>query len=185
MLATGSVRSPSVPSAVGLVVANVVPLAGVVWFGWDLFGVMWLYWAESGVIGAFALARILSTGDTAVWRALPSAAFFAVHYGGFWLGHGVFIAMTFGPTDPASTLDRLLVLALAAAPVGTVVPLAASHGASFAFNYLGGGEWREATVGTEASRPYGRVVLLHVVILAGGFTAEAAGRLAAEARPAT
>ena len=54
------VRAPSVPSAIGLVVANVVPLVGVLWFGWDLFGVMWLYWAENGIIGAYALLRILT-----------------------------------------------------------------------------------------------------------------------------
>lgn len=33
----------SVPSAVGLVVANLAPLVGVLFFGWSLLGVTWLH----------------------------------------------------------------------------------------------------------------------------------------------
>ena len=159
------VRAPSVPSAVGLVVANLVPLVGVLFFGWSLFGVMWLYWAENGVIGAFALLRILTAGEDhgQKWTMAP---FFVVHYGIFWSVHGVFVATTFGDDialwDPGLQTEGLVALVL-------------SHGASFALNYLARGEWKAASPGAEMFKPYGRVVLLHIVILLGGFLVQLSG----------
>lgn len=161
------VRSPSIPSAIGLVVANLVPLIGVIWFGWSLYGVMWLYWAENGVVGLYALARILSTGDTPIWKAIPLGAFFVVHFGGFWAVHGVFVRTLFGSPGDGS---MGWAVATEAAPIAAVVPLAASHGVSFVMNYLIGGEWRGATLSGEMIKPYGRVVILHLVILLGGWT---------------
>jgi len=40
---------------------------------------------------------------------------------------------------------------------------------SFAFNYIGTGEYKSALVPALMFRPYGRVMVLHVVILGGGF----------------
>ena len=34
-----------------LIVANLVPLVGVLCFGWDLTTLVALYWAENGVVG--------------------------------------------------------------------------------------------------------------------------------------
>ncbi|PAP78471.1 DUF6498-containing protein [Rubrivirga marina] len=152
-------RAPSVPSAVGLVVANLVPLVGVLFFGWSLFGVMWLYWAENGVIGAFALLRILTAGE-GHGQKLVMAPFFAVHFGLFWTVHGVFVVSTFG--DDVGLWDPTL-------QVEGLVALVLSHGASFVLNYLARGEWKTTTPGAEMFKPYGRVVLLHLVILLGGF----------------
>jgi hypothetical protein len=44
-----------------------------------------------------------------------------------------------------------------------------SHGISFAHNYLIGGEFRRAGVQSLMTQPYGRIVVLHVTILLGGF----------------
>lgn len=38
--------------------ANLVPLAGVWYWGWDAFQVLIIYWAETVVIGGWALMRI-------------------------------------------------------------------------------------------------------------------------------
>lgn len=161
-------RATSTPSAVGLVVANLVPLVGVLFFGWSLFGVIAVYWLENGVIGAYAVLRIALAGETA---DTPSkvflAPFFLVHYGGFWLGHGVFLVSLFGDGG-----------GFGAGPMpggGAVVALALSHGTSFVMNYLVGGERKTASPTLEMFRPYGRVVLLHVVILVGGMLIDALG----------
>ena len=167
------VRAPSTASAVGLVVANLVPLVGVVWFGWSLFGVMWLYWAENGVIGLYALLRILTAGDGHAQK-LFLAPFFVVHYGMFWFGHGVFVVSLFG--DALGGADPEAAWAAGGGLTGPgVVALVLSHGASFVMNYLVGGERRTAAAGAEMFKPYGRVVLLHVVVLVGGFLVEATG----------
>ncbi len=47
--------------------------------------------------------------------------------------------------------------------------LALSHGFSFGWNYIRGGEYRRATLKDLMQRPYSRVVVLHVVIIASGF----------------
>lgn len=164
------VRAPSIPSAVGLVVANLVPLVGVLFFGWSLFGVMWLYWAENGVIGAFALLRILTAGEGHGQKPVM-APFFAVHFGIFWTVHGTFVASLFGPGHGDAAL-RALGRDL---QVEGLLALVLSHGASFALNYLGRGEWRATSPGAEMVKPYGRVVLLHVVILVGGFLVATTG----------
>ncbi|MFC4549214.1 MULTISPECIES: DUF6498-containing protein [Halorussus] len=140
-------RRGSSPFAVGaLVVANFVPLVGVLWWGWSVFEVLVLYWVESGVVGAYNVPKILlaagddfgvdgevddfgvapgadgrtggageageatdgrRTSPSVAWQAgdLPSwlteaggradnlgvAAFFVLHYGIFWVVHGVFV----------------------------------------------------------------------------------------------
>jgi hypothetical protein len=51
------------PVAVALLVAaNLVPLVGVLWLGWDLPTLVAIYWAENGVVGIFAVGRMLTAG---------------------------------------------------------------------------------------------------------------------------
>lgn len=168
------VRAPSTVSAAGLVVANLVPLVGVVWFGWSLFGVMWLYWAENGVIGAFALLRILTAGE-GHGPKLFMAPFFTVHYGLFWTVHGAFVVSLFGAEAGAASAGQALWDTSRSLPFEGVIALVLSHGASFVMHYLVGGERRATSPGAEMAKPYGRVVLLHVVILAGGVLVAATG----------
>lgn len=53
--------------------------------------------------------------------------------------------------------------------------LMASHGFSFVWHYLRGGEYRNSKVGELMGRPYGRVILLHITVLIGGLLVEAVG----------
>lgn len=106
------VSSAAEPVA-SLLVANLVPLAGVLFWGWDLWTILALYWAENGVVGAWNVAKILlARGPAAVApggpaavapggpaSGLPSSAlgnvamavFFTIHYGMFWFVHGLFV----------------------------------------------------------------------------------------------
>ena len=167
-------RAPSTASAVGLVLANLIPLVGVVWFDWSLFGVMWLYWAENGVIGLFALLRILTAGE-GHGQKLFLAPFFVVHFGMFWLVHGLFVVSLFGLGADTADPEAALWDSAQAFSFEGIAALLLSHGASFVMNYLVNGERRVATAGGEMFKPYGRVVLLHVVILAGGFLIQGTG----------
>jgi hypothetical protein len=38
-----------------------VPVFGVLWLGWELFPLVFVYWLENGVIGGFALLKMLTT----------------------------------------------------------------------------------------------------------------------------
>lgn len=172
----------SAAAVVALVVSNLLPLAGVVWWDWDLFTILTLYWVENGIVGAFNVPKILRAEGTdlpGAWRAtlngrpidslarVPIAGFFGLHYGGFWLGHGVFVVVVL----------PLIATGLVGGPIGSgpdwglvaggAVALAISHGISYRDNYLGRGEFRRASPGRQMMAPYGRVVILHLTIILG------------------
>ncbi|MGI9247995.1 MAG: DUF6498-containing protein, partial [Woeseiaceae bacterium] len=46
------------PSSIALVLANLVPLAGVLLFDWQVFDVLMLYWAENVIIGVINVLRM-------------------------------------------------------------------------------------------------------------------------------
>ena len=77
-----------------LVAANLVPLAGALFLGWDLAAIMLLYWAESAIIGFFNLCKMLVIGG---WGAAFIGVFFIVHFGGFLAGHFIFISYDIWP----------------------------------------------------------------------------------------
>lgn len=157
-----------------LVAANLVPLAGVLFFGWTVFATLLLFWLENVVVGAFNIARMLAAQpqSPAMWALkLFLIPFFVFHYGMFVTVHGVFVLTLFGgvagrgfPT-PATFAHAIQAAGIAPAAWG----LALSHGVSFAFNYIGAGQYRTAQLQALMMRPYGRVMVLHVVILVGGF----------------
>ena len=95
-------------SALLLVVVNLVPLIGVAFWGWSLMLILVLYWIESGIVGAFNVLKMAAAQGTEI--GLPGSrvairvsgmagglargaliGFFIVHYGMFWLVHGVFV----------------------------------------------------------------------------------------------
>ena len=60
-----------------LILANLIPLLGVLMEGWSLGHMMVLYWAESAVIGLFTFCKIIVIGR---WWALLAVPFFAGHF---------------------------------------------------------------------------------------------------------
>ncbi len=149
-----------------LIVANLVPLVGVIVFGWDVREILLLYWAENVVVGFWTAARMLRVGGL---KTLPMVAFFSFHFGMFTVVHGIFVNIItspggmggFGGGSPSSLLASVPPLAL--------VGLFISHGVSYVLNFLVGGEWRGSTVQREMTRPYPRLIVLHVAIVASGF----------------
>lgn len=154
----------SSPVAVGLLVAaNLVPLAGVVFFGWDIAVILVLYWIENGVVGALNAVRIMLAARPEAGRSDASrvgriglTAFFILHYGIFWVVHGVFVALLVGG------------LQLVGAPVlAGALALLLSHAASLVLNYIGRREYLAVTASGQMLLPYARMVALHVAIVLG------------------
>ncbi|MCA9003135.1 MAG: hypothetical protein KDB61_14525, partial [Planctomycetes bacterium] len=99
-------------SAIALLLANVLPAAGVLFWGWEAFYVVFLYWFENLIVGAFNILRMISASPgprDQVAGGSPTASligahaakvfmvpFFTVHYGMFCLVHGVFVFALFG-----------------------------------------------------------------------------------------
>jgi hypothetical protein len=158
-----------------LIAANLIPLIGAVFFGWDLSHVMVLYWAETAIIGLWNLARMWVIGR---WLAIPSGIFFLGHFGGFMAVHFMFIYMIFvqglgGNTDSGGDLNAVAGLFGALAPA--LLALFVSHGFSFFTNFLGRREYEGRKLSDQMGEPYGRVIFMHLVLIIGGGLALALG----------
>lgn len=163
-------------SVVALVLANLVPVFGVLVLGWELFPIMFLFWSENLIVGMFNVLKMFlaSPGSVLSWASkffiIP---FFCVHYGIFTFVHGFFIIWMFGGgmkgdgvfSGPADlwrfAQDHYCGWA--------VLGLALSHAISFVTNYIGSGEYKRAVVTQLMAQPYGRIIVMHITILAGGF----------------
>ena len=163
-----------------LIIANLIPLAGALFLGWDLGAIMLLYWAESAIIGVFNVFKMLAIGG---WRAAFIVIFFSVHFGGFMAGHFIFISALFleaegGVNDAHAGLPQFAAMFLPLWPA--FIALCLSHGYSFVVNFLGQGEYRTRKLSKQMSEPYSRIILMHLVIIGGGAISMAMG----EATPA-
>jgi len=168
-----------------LVLANLIPVFGVVHLGWDVSAIIVLYWEENLIVGAFTLLKMLLAGGTS---ALFPMLFFCVHYGLFWTIHGVFVlqltqfagaqsgdAMTGSWPGPLALVGMFIAMVqrvLAAAPAEFLwgcLALLLSHGISFALLFIGRQEYRRARVKDLMRAPYRRVTVLHIAVIVGGF----------------
>ncbi len=162
------------PSLAALVLANAVPLLGVLFLGWTVFPLVLLYWLENVVVGGFNVAKLLMAQprEPAYWLGkfflIP---FFLVHFGGFTYIHGVLVVAFFGPkgTQPFDLLTAVPA-AIRANQLGWgVLSLVVSHGLSFYWNYIKNGEYQRASLNALMAQPYGRVMVLHMTVLLGGW----------------
>ena len=190
-------RIASAPAAIALLIAsNLLPLVGVLFWGWSLWSILILYWIENGIVGVINVPKMLmarggGSGESGSGGRLFLTGFFCIHYGIFWIGHGVFVLLflpafagfrsvvesgaTFAPggleipggfTDQA-TASGLRVDVL----VWGALALLVSHLASFFLNYIGRREYLSKSIGAQMFAPYARVVVLHLTILFGAFVA--------------
>ena len=164
------------PSVIALVLANLVPVFGVLFFHWEVFPLMFLFWSENVIIGAFnVLKMVLANPRSPVgWIGkVFTIPFFCVHYGMFTFVHGVLVIGLFDgglrPRAGFPNLETFWQIAHENHLGWAILGLAVSRGISFVTNYLGNGEYREASLQQLMQQPYGRILVLHLSILFGGF----------------
>ncbi len=167
--AAAAPRRLPLASALALLAANLVPLAGVLLWGWKLHEVIVLFWAESAVIGFYTLLKMAVVGR---WLAIFAGVFFAGHFGGFMSIHFLFIYEMFvrplhaWEREPAA-YEALMRLFTPLWPA--LLALFLSHGFSFGLNFLAQGEYRGATISGLMVAPYRRVILMQLTLIFGGW----------------
>jgi len=158
-----------------LLIANVLPLWGVLFLGWDALLIVLLYWAENIAIGFYTVLKIVfvkASSPKDQMSKLFIIPFFIIHYGAFTVVHGLFVLKIFKKVDELS-IYRIR-QAYSIIPVNMKYVLLAffvSHGISFVYNYLLKGEYAVAKV----ESPYGRVFVMHITIIGGAFLTEQIG----------
>lgn len=156
------------PSTLALIIANLVPIAGAVFWDWKLSDVMVIYWAESAVIGFFNLCKIAVIGR---WSALLAGPFFVGHFGAFMVVHFLFLYTIFvegsnGTVSSGGKLSDVAVLFIGLWPA--LLALLLSHSFSFFNNFMGKKEYAGRTVSQQMHEPYGRIIFMHMVLIIGG-----------------
>jgi hypothetical protein len=157
-----------------LIVSNLVPLAGVLFWNWDLFLLMMLYWSETATIGFWMAASAVRHPPDGMHRASVgvAVAFFAMHAGGFMAGHLLFLWVFFA----GKWQDRIHGLGdfVREIVVGSglwlpVLVMFIARGLTAWLDRpfeLSAGAPRQD--GPSLLRFYARIALMHVTILAGG-----------------
>jgi len=190
-------RNTGTLSIWALILANLIPIGGVLFLGWSAANVVLLYWAENLIVGFYGLLRIAAMPVESPIEHLGKVImipFFTLHFGGFCAMHGLFLMLLLGaggesePIFPHTSwpgpfvLIQLLVSVVAhlwrTRPAEMTLPLIAlfaSHGVSFFENYVVGDERRSARGKEQMARPYKRIVITHVAILAGALPVMAFG----------
>ncbi len=172
-----------------LVIANLVPIVGVLAWQWDAGVLVMLYWAENLVIGLITILKMLRASPIG---GLFSTLFFLVHYGGFCAVHGMLAGSFFGwPTDDVlkdatwpfllifvEMLYKVVHVVFTSAPTAWFWGLAAvglSHFFSYLFHHWYRGEDSGKSTSKLMGEPYGRIVVLHIAVLLGGALTQALG----------
>ena len=178
-----------------LLAANSIPLFGVLFAGWDAFYIVLLYWAENLAVGFYNVLKIAFAKvpePAAHLGKLFMIPFFIIHFGGFTAVHGMLVLAMFqkdsgdimsGGDWPCFLVFVQMLLRVIGKAYSIITPqmrlallaLFVSHGVSFVYNYLIKGEFARVTPDKLMMQPYGRVIVMHIAIIAGGFLSMAAG----------
>lgn len=213
----------SVGAVVALLVANAIPLLGVLSFGWNVWTILIVYWLENGIVGGFNVLKMLKAEGqpdgvaatmTMNGRPIPAdtpgtkaalVPFFLMHYGIFWVVHGIFVLTLpvfagIGSTVSSIASDPGLLVPLPSgfslppglevggsetasmadgvSPASIILALIAlllSHGASYYLNFIRGGEYRRVSPQAQMFAPYGRLIVLHLTIIVGAMAVSILG----------
>ncbi len=172
------------PSAIALIISNLVPLFGVLFLGWSSAEVLLLFWSESAVIGFFTVVKILrapipKTGLKGIkvngkevknpHMAISTlkillAGFFIFHFGIFMSVHLIFLLFFLLAGSGASF--SAAILSFKSVLVGFFL-IFASHAFSYLNNYIGKHEYKISNIGTMFWAPYTRVIPMHIAIIFG------------------
>ncbi len=156
---------------------NLIPVAGVLLWGWSAFALIVLYWLENVIIGIRTLVSMFANaavmGGVAWIATVFLGAFFTLHYGLFCFGHGVFVMGFFGSNwSGENVLDvvgtaRSVLLAQTNLMIGFASIVIWQLVLFFLF--VRSGEVKRTSAIELMGAPYPRIVALHFTIILGAF----------------
>jgi len=180
-------------SSLVLILANLIPVIGVLLYEWNVLSILLLYWTESVIIGVLNVARMVASDSGNVFQGVLALAdrpipdevrdnmpqiggsllkyilipFFVVHYGMFCYGHLMAVVGIFGDGGISLRASSSLFEYWQPTFWIAVVAVFGSHLYSFMANFIGEGEYKRANLMLLMHRPYGRIIAMHVAIVLG------------------
>ena len=189
------------PSTLILIAANVVPIVGVLAWGWDAFQLLMLYWMESAIIAFWTIARIATLPPGAMGplyvngrptnSPVAMTLFFVVFLGFFMAGHLLFLWVMFAGEWKQrihGLADFYAQIVVASGLWGVLLTLFVSRGLSFVFHVLKPDfilaiekripipglprpETGPVGAGSIIGGVLGRIFLMQIAIIFGGYVA--------------
>jgi len=163
-----------------IVALNLLPIAGVLLWGWQTFDLVFLYWMENLIIGAFSALRMAARPyqhPLDLVFPLFLVPFFLLHYGAFCWGHGQFVMSMFADDGAQrQSLFEAVNAALQQTPMlMAVLALVALQLIDWIRDTLQHGFGAQGIKDLMVA-PYRRIVVLHLTIIFGGFVIMALGQ---------
>ena len=160
---------------------DLLPVYGVIAWGWNAVPLVLLYWMENIVAGAATLPRIVvsgaSYGGLGLLAGLGLSVFFVFHYGLFCMVHGTFLmgfaAFASGPQAmaaiPLMDLQGMFTFSLnSGLHVDWILyTIVGFQALLFVWEFLIKGEWKNSNPMAEMFAPYGRIIVLHFGLFLG------------------
>lgn len=164
-----------------LILANMVPIAGVLFFGWSLFEVLYLYLLESVVIGLYNVPKIAMVRASAKDRVRGIFSFLGM-YGIFIGAEFLGLAALFGGSGetmlPGGEIPKeafQVFVRHADVVIVALATLCISHGVSFYANFLRKKEYLVSTLEEQKQTPFRRVFVMHFTVGLGSFLSSKLG----------
>lgn len=173
-----------------LMAANLIPLYGVLAWGWDAVNLVILFWIENLIIGGYVMLRMVVLSPL---KGIVLSYIFQIHFSIFCAFHGGFIYLMLydtgiwpeqmslsheGVIDSFFGVGIVYILPLAMAdyyiqrsPDFFLLPIIAmviSHGLSFISYSIMSGEEKLRNASQLMFAPYKRIILTQLVVIVGG-----------------
>ncbi len=163
-------------SIITLILVNLIPLYGVLFDNWQIFTVVFSYWLQSLVVGMYTILKMMKDQGISESQKVTKddnqllmkqysrlsniilIPFFCLHYGGFLLGHLVFIIGLFPVKN--FHITQMIIPSIA---------LVINHGVSYWKNFIGQKEYLYIAPLEQMGTPYIRVFVMHLTVLGGAF----------------
>ena len=164
-----------------LIIANMMPLTGVLLCGAKLSDILFLYWLENLIIGFYNVLKLIKISGSSYVNAARN---FVPYFFGILLAQLILILMLFHPDAPylqavpgnifSAVLPRLI---KDATPWTFIFAggFALSHGFSYWHNFLGKKEYERIDPEDQAAAPYKRVFVLAITVIVAGVCLEQVG----------
>jgi hypothetical protein len=160
---------------------DLLPIYGVIAWGWSATPLVMLYWMENIFAGVMTIPRLVISGATFGWMGMLGGAalsvFFVFHYGLFCLVHGTFLvafATFFADPELAQSAPMMDLFGMIRFGLSSglhadwvLYAIVGFQVVVFLNEFIFKGEWKTSNPIAEMFAPYQRIIVLHFALFAG------------------